>query len=770
MVIVLAGGLVLQDFAGRRPHPAQAQEPVAAAHFVGSEACAGCHTKEAALWRGSQHKQAMDHATATAVLADFNDTSFDHDGVHSRFFRDGGKFRVETDGADGKLATFDVKYTFGVYPLQQYLVEFPDGRVQALPVAWDTRPKAQGGQHWFHLYPGETIAHGDILHWTRLNQNWNFMCAECHSTGVRKNYDAAKDRFATRFAEISVGCEACHGQGSRHVDWARRQQNWWPYDKSDDARKGLLVLFDERSGIAWQHDPATGNPSRSAMPPVLRKEVETCGLCHARRGTISEDWTPGDWLAATHNVALLARGLYSADGQMQDEVYNYGSFKQSRMFAAGVTCSDCHEPHGATLRLPGDNICLQCHTAGKYATEAHRHHDRLAQPLGCADCHMAVRTYMVIDQRHDHSFRVPRPDLSVKLGTPNACNDCHADKAPQWAADAVERWFGPQRKGFQTYASAFHAAWSGETQAASLLAAVAANEKAPGFARASALTALAEHVPPPRADLAKKSILDPDPMVRIGALDMLENADAAGIWPIAAPLLADPVRGVRLRAAMLLAPVPTASQPPADRAHYEAAANELIAAQRLNADRPEARTSLADFFARRGRTSEAEEEYKAALRLEPEFAPAAINLADLLSREGRDSDGETLLRATIARLPNDAGLHHALGLTLIRQKRLDSALGEFRLAATLARSESRYIYVYGVALHSAGRGDESMQVLKDGLALHPQDRDLLLALVTFNRDAGNLAAALDYAERLRQVTPDDRNLAEFIAELRHRLE
>ena len=296
--------------------------------------------------------------------------SFDYYGVHSRFFRKDGKFFVETDGPDGKLATFEVKYTFGLDPLQQYLVEFPDGRLQALSLAWDSRPKEKGGQRWFHLYPNEEIKHDDILHWTKLNQNWNFMCAECHSTGVRKNYDAATDRFATTWSEISVGCEACHGQGSNHVAWAHDKGSWWPFGRSEDADMGLLVRFGERNGVAWHQNTETGQPERSIAPAELRKEVETCGLCHARRGQFSENWVPGQWLSDTHAVALLSRGLYSADGQMLDEVYNYGSFKQSKMFAAGVTCSDCHDPHSAKLRLSGDAVCLQCHASAKYANAA----------------------------------------------------------------------------------------------------------------------------------------------------------------------------------------------------------------------------------------------------------------------------------------------------------------------------------------------------------------------------------------------------------------
>ena len=545
--VVVAGGLAFGVLTWGNLFTIASQNPQASpTTFVGSETCAGCHKGEADHWRGSQHAHAMQHATEQSVLGDFSDASFDYYGVHSRFFRQDGKFLVETDGPDGKLAIFEVKYTFGLDPLQQYLVEFPDGRLQALSLAWDTRPKDKGGQRWFHLYPNEAIRHDDPLHWTKLNQNWNFMCAECHSTGVRKNYDAANDGFATHFAEIHVGCEACHGQGSRHVDWAHQQQSWWPFGKPEDRTKGLPVSFDERDGITWLPDPRTGKPQRRIGPAILRKEVETCGLCHARRGEFSEDWVPGRWLSDTHVVSPLARGLYHADGQMQDEVYNYGSFKQSRMFAAGVTCSDCHDPHSAKLVASGDSVCTQCHATDTYASARHTHHAHVKDPIGCASCHMQARTYMVIDQRHDHSFRVPRPDLSAKLGTPNACNDCHADKTAQWAAAAIDGWFGPDRKGFQNYAEAFHAAWSDGGDAAAMLAAVASGG-APAFARASALSELATRVSRQNVELAQAALKDPDPMVRIGALDMLANVPPTHqLWTLVAPLLSDPIRGVRI--------------------------------------------------------------------------------------------------------------------------------------------------------------------------------------------------------------------------------
>lgn len=742
------------------------------ATFVGSEACTGCHQSEAKLWRTSQHQRAMAHATDRSVLGDFNDASFQYFDVRSRFFRKDGKFFAETDGPDGKLAAFEVKYTFGVDPLQQYLIEFPDGRLQALSIAWDSRPKNQGGQHWFHLYPNEQIKHDDVLHWTKLNQNWNFMCAECHSTGVRKNYDAAADRFATTWAEISVGCEACHGAGSRHIFWAQEQKRWWPFGKTEDRTKGLAVQFDERTGTTWTPNTKTGLPQRNGMPLDLRKEVETCGLCHARRAQFSEKWVPGQSLSNTHLVTPMYRNLTYADGQMRDieEIYNYLPFMQSKMFAAGVTCSDCHDPHSAALRASGDGVCGQCHTPSKYETASHRHHESLNVSVSCSSCHMPERPYMVVDRRHDHGFRVPRPDLSVKFGTPNACNDCHRDKSAQWAASAVEGWFGPQREGFQNYAAAFHSAWTEQPNAGKLLGEVASDGNIPAIVRASALTELGPYLSRANLNLAQNGLSDSDPMVRMAALQMLTGVPANQLWPIASPLLSDPVEGVRIRAVSLLAPVPTASQPDADRSRFDAAAAEFVAAQRLNADRPEARVTLGNFLAQRGRAAEAEAEYKAAQRLNPQFAPAAINLADLYRTLGREDAGLVVLRDAVTAAPQDAGLHHALGLALVRQKKGDEALDELRRAAELAPDQAQYSYVYAVGLHSAGRVDDAIATLKENLSKHPDNRDSLLAITTFYRDAGNIAAALEYAQRLAQIFPDDRRMSGLVDALRRQME
>jgi len=758
-VLVLVAGVLWEGLLRAPSHRADLSETETLA-FVGSETCISCHQEAGTHWRASQHAHAMAHATDETVLGDFEDATFVYGDVTSRFFKKDGKFFVETDGPDGEIDIFEVKYTFGLDPLQQYLIEFPDGRVQSLTIAWDTRPKEEGGQRWFHLYPDEIIKHDDPLHWTKLQQNWNFMCAECHSTGVAKNYDPATDRFDTTWQEIVVGCEACHGEGSAHVAWAT---SWFPFAK-DDKSKGLLEHFDERTNVTWTLDPETGQPARSARPAHLRLEVEMCGRCHARRGHISEAFVPGRSLSDTHTVALIERGLYQPDGQMFDEVFNYGSFVQSKMFAAGVTCSDCHEPHSAKLRAEGDQVCLQCHTAS-YADVSHTHHEGENAP-GCVACHMPAREFMVIDTRHDHSFRVPRPDLTETIGVDNTCNDCHTDKSPVWAAAAIETWFGPDRIGHQTFGPAFHAAWSGGPDAEALLQAVASDLKTPAIARASALQELTAFPSAETAALVRDGLSDPDPLVRIAALDHLEAATPAQAWPLVQPLLDDPVRGVRVKAALLLGGMPRQDLSPADRTRLAKAETEFLATQRLNADRPEGRTVLGRYYVRNGDLAQAEAEYRAALRLSPHFAPAAVNLSDLYRQSGRDAEGVAVLREALRRSPDVGALHHALGLALVRQKKPEEALEALGRGAELDPDSARYAYVYAIGLESQGRRAEAIDVLKTSLERHRGDRDILLALINYSRAEGDMAGAVRFAEQLRTLEPDNQDLKQLIEALR----
>jgi tetratricopeptide (TPR) repeat protein len=734
VALALAAGVAATILWKPAEQPATTAQPKP--EFVGSAACKECHADAYRAWTGSQHQLAMQHVTEASVRGDFHDAKFHYGDVESTFFRRGGKFFVRTDGPDGALADFEIKYTFGVYPLQQYLIEFPDGRVQALSIAWDTRPKEAGGQRWFHLYPKEHIDFRDELHWTKLAQNWNYMCADCHSTDLRKNYDAARNTFHTEWSEISVGCEACHGPGSRHLEWARA--------KPADPTRGLTVALDERHGATWKIDPATGNSTRS-VPRDTDREIEVCAQCHARRGQISEGYHAGKPFLDYYRPALLSAGLYYPDGQQRDEVYIWGSFLQSRMYRAGVTCSDCHEPHSQKLRAEGNAVCAQCHLSAKYDAPSHHFHKAGAR---CADCHMPATTYMVVDPRRDHSLRVPRPDLSVSLGVPNACNKCHTDKTAQWADDAVRKWYGHQPEGFQHFAATLAAAERGAASAAGNLAVLAGDLSQPAIARATAAEDLQPY--PSQASLAAltRGVNDADPLVRRASVTALGFLPPEQRVPLVAPLLDDPVRIVRIEAASSLAGVPDSALDPAQRAGFARAAAEFEAAQLYDADRPEARTALGSFYAQRGHYAEAAKEYQAAIALDPRFVPAYVNLADMRRSQGRDADAEAALKEGLKQFPESAALYHALGLSLARQKRMPAALDALARAVRLAPDDARFAYVYAVALNSTGKARAALAEIDRALAQHPDNRDLLNAGAAFARDAGDREAMARYAKRL----------------------
>lgn len=670
------------------PPTASASPP----EFVGSTACRDCHAGEYRRWQGSQHAVAMQVADEQTVIGDFTGATFRNRGVTSEFFRRNGRFMVRTDGPDGELADFEVRHTFGVYPLQQYLVELDGGRVQALSIAWDARPQDQGGQRWFHLYPDERIAHGDELHWTQRQQNWNFMCSDCHSTGVRKHYDAATGSFATQWSEIAVGCEACHGPGSNHVALARRAA----HGDATATATGLTVALDERRGAAWVIDPATGTAARSVARESSR-ELDACAQCHARRGQFSNDYRPGAPFTDHYLPSLLSPTLYFADGQQRDEVFNWGSFLASRMHEKGVTCSDCHDPHAGKLHAPGNAVCAQCHAAAKYDASTHHFHPPGTAGAACAACHMKTETYMVVDPRHDHSFRIPRPDRTLSLGTPNACNQCHTDRTAKWAVAEIRKRYPEPKPGFQGFAEAFAAADQGESAATMALTQVAANLDESAIARASAIERLA-YLPSESALLAAEAGLeDPSPLVRrasISVYDQLPPLQRRAVLP----LLGDPSRIVRMQAARTLAPLADATFDATGLAAFRVAAAEYVAAERFNADRPEHRTNLGGFLAERGETIAAETEYQAALRLDPRFVPAWANLADLRRMQGREKEAEATLREGLKVSPDAAALHHALGLSLVRQQRKQEALRELQRATELEPGNARYRYVYDVAM------------------------------------------------------------------------
>jgi predicted CXXCH cytochrome family protein len=708
------------------------------AEYVGTGACASCHETEHQDWLGSHHDLAMQKATAETVLGDFDDVTVKYYKEETRFIRDGDGFAVEALGADGKRARFPVLYTFGVDPLQQYLVEVEPGRLQSFLFAWDTRSKGEGGQRWFHLQPDEYVEPGDPLHWTGPSYNWNSACADCHSTAVKKNYDRAAKRYSTEYFEINVGCEACHGPGSRHVELEEARPKRPPSNTGFDRRlpppEKRKWSFVEGAKIAVL---ATSQPS---------DETSTCAPCHSRRADL------GGVAAGYHDryrLAALDEVLYFDDGQIKDEVYVYGSFLQSKMHAAGVVCSDCHDGHSGNLRAEGNALCTRCHKADVYDDPQHHFHEPGTDGSLCVDCHMPQRTYMVVDDRADHRFGLPRPALAAKVGAPDACTGCHAKKSATWAEAHIDEHF--DKRADDLFAEALHAARAQRPEGEPGLVELVAAGTAPAIVRATALLELRNLGSPALPALLMRAARDPSPVVRRTVAVASRDIPQEQRPEVVRELLRDPVRTVRIEAVAALLGIHAGRWSGADRDALKSATAEYIEARSFNTDRGEGLVDLAHVALLAGDVQRAESDLREALELDPTFTAAYVNLADLYRSQQRDEEAEAILREGLSAAADRSAVEFALGLTLVRLGRHAEALAHLRRAHELRPEVIRFGYVYAVAQFDQGQKAASLQTLGRMRQRYPANREILQLLAGYNQQMGRAKAAQQYAAELEKL-------------------
>ncbi len=760
LLISVAGLLVLVYFIMQPPQKLAEQarvseQSVADAALLDEQTCGECHAQQVADWLGSHHEQAMQEAGPETVLGNFENAVFDDGAVTSRFLQKDGQFIINTVGADGEYADFTVRYTFGITPLQQYLLELPRGRLQAFTVAWDTQQ-----QRWFSLYPGETFEPGERLHWTARGFTANSSCIDCHVTGLELGYDLESDSYRSTWDAVNVSCQACHLATEAH----RRE--------AEEAEQSAAETADGDSGFQIDYQSLTP-----------QEQVGLCARCHSRRSPISPQATYAAPLLDDYMPELLHAGYYHADGQMLDEVFNYGSFLQSKMYDAGLSCTTCHDPHTLKLRLPGNQLCSSCHqlnapvatyptlTAKEYDSAAHHFHKAGSAGSRCVDCHMPATTYMVVDPRHDHSFSIPRPDLTLQWGTPNACAQCHSDvgetaaEVAEWSANAMDKWYGTGWRQRPSTAGLMTVAQRGDAAAAVPLLTLIEDRAQPAILRATAADLMAQYGVNAITELTPQ-VTDPSPLVRIGVVRALANLPDEQKAPLLAPLLEDPVRAVRIETASALAAFPAAALTTEQQNAFNTALDEYEEAQSVLADHPEGHMNLGNLYARRGATAQAEAAYLAAIARGPDFSPARIALATFYYQLGRIAEAEEALRSGIEAQPKQGDLYYSLGLFLVQQQRMEEAAASLAKAAEWMPTQARVHYNYGLLLHRLGRSVEAEAALQQAYALESDNPDILFALATFYRDQRQWQKGVAYAERLVQLQPDVRQYQELFALLR----
>lgn len=708
-------------------------------HFIGSQKCSRCHQAAFDLWQGSHHDLAMAEATEQSVLGDFKNATFTdpYTGVTSRFFRRGEAFQVETEGPDGALGIFEITHTFGVYPLQQYLVPFSGGRLQCLNIAWNARE-----DHWYRLPPYEVEGPDDWLHWTKGGQNWNGMCAECHSTRVDKGFDLDSGSYQTSWFEINVGCEACHGPGSKHAAWG------------------------ERPAMAR---PAVENYELAVETSHLnaKEQITICAPCHSRRFQLDNNDHAQKELLDTLVPSLLEEGLYYPDGQILEEVYVYGSYTQSKMFQHDVRCNDCHDMHSLKLHRQDNALCLQCHRAEDYDTYEHHFHKREYEGKPseghlCVKCHMPGQLYMGIDYRPDHSLRVPRPDLSLTINTPNSCSaiGCHNDKSIEWVNDHYKKWYGESRK--THYGEVFAAARSGATTAGDDLRATASDSLLPAIVRATALSLLRNYPDNKTTDTFTAALQDDDALIRYTAIRSLENLDQETKLQLIGPKLYDKVLAVRMEAALVLSSLPISALRPDDVQQFRAGLAEYEAAMRYNADFAPQRYNLGNLAAAIGESEEAINYYLQSIGIDDQFYPAKVNLAMHYNQLGKNEQAETLLRQVVDDNPDLFEVAYSLGLLLAEQENYLAAATFLGKAADGMPQYTRVRYNQALALLKLKRWQDGEQALLKALEVEPDNREYFMTLANLYLNFKETERARQLAEQILQKEPGQQDAQELL--------
>lgn len=686
--------------------------------YVGDASCQSCHAKEFKEWKVSDHFKAMQVATDSTVLGDFNHVSYSADGITSTFYKKGNKFFINTQGEDGANHDYEVAYTFGYYPLQQYLVVFPNGKMQVTRQSWDSRQKK-----WFHQYAGDKLPPNDWLHWTGNAQNWNTMCAECHSTNLKKNYHPETDTYQTTFSLLTVSCESCHGPAQHHID----------YVNSDAYKKGKYV-----AGAFIQ---------QLKVHSSQVQELNTCAPCHARKNNISDSLIQSGELLDNYIPEIPTTPLYFSDGQVLEENYKYSSFLQSKMYMHGVKCSNCHNPHSGKLIFTGNKVCTQCHQESTYNTAKHTFHTENTEASACKSCHMPTRTYMGNDIRHDHVFRVPRPDLSVKYAVPNACNDCHKDKSPQWSADAIVKWYGASRS--YHFAEDLILGSRRDSASEQHLLKLIQDTATPPIVIAAAVFYLSGVNSEGSLHTILSQLNHFDAQVRYRAVRALSGFPADRWKDAVLPMLEDKVRAVRIAAADVLL---TAGAVANDKYQvaYEKAGIELRKYIFYQVDFASGNAMAGDYFFKKKDYAQAEKFYLRGIQKDDKMNYVRLNLATMYNIQRRNQEALQLLQEALKLDDKNDRIYFNLALLYNELKDFINAEKNLSKAASLNSSNPRVYYNYGVLLQQKNNIPAAITQYKKGLSLLPLDADLNYALALIYYQQRDKEKALLYGQVLQK--------------------
>lgn len=652
--------------------------------------CAGCHAEQVALWQMSDHARSMQVADRAHVGASFDGEVVSYEGLTARFFEQDETYFVELT-EQGDTGIYAIRYTFGYYPLQQYLIAKGEDRLQVVPFAWDSRDQGEGGQHWFHMEEARGEARFARFDWQQPLQNWNGMCADCHSSGLVRHYDVERDKFATQFSELNVGCLSCHTLPEQH-------------------ETATTTRATSSLGAGWQRSPTEKVAHWVGQAGNHRLAMDTCFACHSLRAPLTDRFVPGELFLDHFTPEWIQRPFYQGDGQIAEEVYVYGSFQQSKMYAAGVSCLDCHDAHSNQLKVSGNGLCLQCHNPQVYDLEAHHRHEKASTAAQCVTCHMPGKTYMGVDFRRDHRFAKPDPAVHQLTGSTDLCQDCHEDRWQQWmksskGTTALDEIDGSPISG----RSMLNALRSGHQVDPLLGFKLTQDVELNAIEQASALRMVSSEVIARRPDLLAAALSSSSDLLRLAAVQQAAYLPISLKPTMLAPLLDDARRAIRVAAARAMGPAIKKAKPFGSAVH---ALKELDLSLAQTAWRGEGRLMLSAQALQFGDTSQAIKQLLKALDIDPFFIGIYLNLADIYRLTGDEAKVLETLDSGIKNISDAGPLLYSKALMLIRQGDYLGAVTQLQMASELDPLNPDYAFVRLLALQKVGRSTQALTLIE----------------------------------------------------------
>ncbi|QHJ11016.1 Lipopolysaccharide assembly protein B [Paraglaciecola mesophila] len=710
------------------------------ANYVGAQACQSCHQSEYDQWRESDHFKAMQAANKGSVLGDFNDTLVTFHDIQTRFFVENGQYKLTTTNKQNKVQTFDVPYTFGFYPLQQYLIDVGEGKLQAFNIAWDSRSKEEGGQRWFHLQPIEKITPEHPFFWQRHFQNWNSRCADCHTTDLKRNFEPKSNTFATQFSEVNVACESCHGPAGQHIKLAKKGE-----------------LSAQNSGFS-QTLPALKNFSFSPNNPIAHvdgkpnnSEINVCARCHSLRTPLEHPFADShsqQSFVDDNRLEWIRAPFYHANGSINEEVFVAGSFMQSKMQHAGVTCSNCHNAHTGKVKIQGNGLCLQCHQAETFNSPEHHHHTPQTEGAMCVNCHMPEKTYMGVDDRRDHSFLIPDLSFNSASSEPQTCLACHDKENDHWRQKSEKVW--GSNTNTNVWQTARHQVQDGAPEGLEQAIAFIHNPDNSRLRQASLLADLSLYRSQKGVDIALENLESDSTLLRRAAVESLAILSPQARWQVLSQKLDEPSKSVRFEMARLLTDsLGLLSR--SDKAKLLPLLNEYREMLEINADSPITQLAIGNLNTQLGDLAGAEQAYLTAYKIEPSYIPVLIQISEFYRQQGQDEKGASYLTKALNVEPNNAQANHAFGLFKIRQKQYGQALNNLKIAAHSDEAMPSFAYIYSVALDQQSHTNVAISELEKAHQRWPRDADVMSALISYLRKTGQNDKAQQYQSKLQTL-------------------